>query len=437
MLTEDPLDSNPASPLEVSDLHPTTPVAAAATDKVAVDTVSNTGESIKPGAYSPTATSMFLSTLLSLAVVVVLLITIRWVLPPLLESSRYSWYRGQLRAQHEAAGLELQHVSLDGLSRISELVSQRVTPSVVHINIKRSPAVDSLEQLLSEADPMLTDRLRQGQGSGVLVDQEGYIITNYHVLEDGEVIEVRMSDDARHIGRMIGFDRDRDIAVLKIDKTELPAMEWGNSDTCAVGSPVWAVGSPFGLTGSITFGIISSKHRVDLSDSRYQLSSGLSPDSSDLMQSDVAINPGNSGGPLVNGRGELVGINTAILGPTYRGVSFSIPSNLVRGVYDSIITKSKSTSGWLGVMLRDGSGAAEVQDFARPGPSPAREARLPLGDVILQFEGKNITGFRQLIEMIAGRKAGDTVTVDLQRAGRSIQLPIELGPRPVINSPTR
>ncbi len=431
MLNEDPLDSNPAVSPESAESHLTKVVAATPND-----TVANTLESIKPGAYSPTATSMFFSTLLSLAVVVVLLITIRWVLPPLLESSRYSWYRGQLRAQHEAAGLELQNVSLDGLSRISELVSQRVTPSVVHINIKRSPTADSLEELLSETDSPLTDRLKQGQGSGVLVDQAGYIITNYHVLEDGEVIEVRMSDDAQHTARMIGFDRDRDLAVLKIDKTDLPAMEWGNSDTCAVGSPVWAIGSPFGLTGSITFGILSSKHRVDLSDSRYQLSSGLAPDSSDLMQSDVAINPGNSGGPLVNGRGELVGINTAILGPTYRGVSFSIPSNLARVVYDSIITKSKTTSGWLGVMLRDGSSAAEVQDFARPGPSPAREAGLQRGDVILKFEGKNVTGFRQLIEMIAGRKAGDTVTVDLERAGRPIQLPIELGPRPVVNSST-
>jgi len=431
MLNEDPLDSSPAVPSESAESHPTKAIAAAPKD-----TVANSSESIKPGGNSPTATSMFFSTLLSLAVVVVLLITIRWVLPPLLESSRYSWYRGQLRAQHEAAGLELQNVSLDGLSRISELVSQRVTPSVVHININRSPAPDSLEELLSETDSPLTDRLKQGQGSGVLVDQAGYIITNYHVLEDGEVIEVRMSDDARHTARMIGFDRDRDLAVLKIDKTDLPAMEWGNSDTCAVGSPVWAIGSPFGLTGSITFGILSSKHRVDLSDSRYQLSSGLSPDSSDLMQSDVAINPGNSGGPLVNGRGELVGINTAILGPTYRGVSFSIPSNLARVVYDSIITKSKTTSGWLGVMLRDGSSAAEVQGFARPGPSPAREAGLQIGDVILKFEGKNVAGFRQLIEMIAGRKAGDTVTVDLERAGRPIQLPIELGPRPVINSPS-
>jgi S1-C subfamily serine protease len=428
MLTEEPLDSNRDVPIEVSESTEST------THAVPTPNFPNTAETIKPGVYSPTATGMFLSTLLSLSVVVVLLITIRWVLPPLLESSRYSWYRGQLRAQHEAAGLELQHVSLDGLSRISELVSQRVTPSVVHINIKNTPAAESLEELLSEADPALTDRLKQGQGSGVLVDQEGYIITNYHVLEDGEVIEVRMSDDARHTARMIGFDPDRDIAVLKIDKTDLPAIDWGNSDTCAVGSPVWAVGSPFGLTGSITFGILSSKHRVDLSDSRYQLSSGLSPDSSDLMQSDVAINPGNSGGPLVNGRGELVGINTAILGPTYRGVSFSIPSNLARVVYDSILTKSKTTSGWLGVMLRDGSGAAVVQDFARPGPSPAREAGLQIGDVILKFEGKKITGFRQLIETITGRKAGEIITVDLERAGRLVQLEVELGPRPVINS---
>jgi len=402
------------------------------------DTLANNSESIKTVQLgTPTATSVFFSTLLSLAVVIILLITIRWVLPPLLESSRYSWYRGQLRAQHEAAGLELQNVSLDGLARISELVSERVTPSVVHINIKRTPGLGSLEQILSDADPAITDQISQGQGSGVIVDSEGYIITNYHVLEDGEVIEVRMSDDARHTARMVGFDRERDLAVLKIEQTELPPMDWGNSDNVAVGSPVWAIGSPFGLAGSITFGILSSKHRVDLSGSMYQLSSGLSPYNSDLMQSDVAINPGNSGGPLVNGRGELIGINTAILGPTYRGVSFSIPSNLVRSVYDSIISKSKTTNGWLGVQLDQSSGAVKIEAFARPGPSPAREAGLQIGDVILKFDGKIVSGYRHLIEMISSMRAGHTVTVNLERDGRPIQLAVELGHRPIINSQSR
>jgi len=398
------------------------------------DTVANIPVSNKPvGESSSTATSMFVSTLLSLAVVVVLLLTIRWVLPPLLESSRYSWYRGQLRAQHEAAGLELQHVSLDGLSRISELVSKRVTPSVVHINIKRASAPDSLERILSEADPSITDQLSEGQGSGVIVDADGYVITNYHVLDNGETIEVRMSDDERHTARLVGFDRERDLAVLKIEKTELPPMDWGNSDSTAIGSPVWAIGSPFGLSGTITFGILSSKHRIDLSGSRYRLSSSISPDYSDLMQSDVAINPGNSGGPLVNGRGELIGINTAILGPTYRGVSFSIPSNLVRVVYDSIMAKSKTTNGWLGVKLVQRSGPAKIEEFARPGPSPAREAGFQLGDVILEFDGKSVPGFEELITMIGERKAGESVPVNIQRDDRRLTINVELGPRPVVN----
>lgn len=393
--------------------------------------------------------SVLVSTLTSLSVVLVLLMAVRWVLPPVLEASRYSWYRGQLKAEHEAAGEELRNVSLDGLSRISELVSQRVTPSVVHIDVKHS--VDALvskgQKLglnLEDFDGLKSD----GQGSGVIVDSDGYILTNFHVLEDCEIIEVRFSDDSRSEARIVGFDRARDLAVLKVKKIDLPPVTWGDSDSTIVGAPVWAVGSPFGLHGSITFGILSSKHRVDLSDSRYQHSTTnrIQPRYSDLMQSDVAINPGNSGGPLVNGKGELVGINTAILGESYRGVSFSIPSNITKKIYDEIRLKAPLSGGWLGVQLDDvtkGSKHLKADDessaiegaivvgFANFGQSPARNAGVRRGDIVVGFNKQPIHHYKELIEFIGKAGGGSKVELEVLRGGSRESIDIELGTRHV------
>lgn len=402
----------------------------------------------------PSSQSMFLSTLTSLAVVVLLLLTVRWVLPPLLESSRYSWYRGQLRAEYESAGDQLKNISWDGLSRVSELVSQRVTPSVVHIRIKQNSLnrelnSEAVETGLLDEQHDLMDYVKTGVGSGVIVDSEGHIITNYHVVEEGDVIEVVLSDDSQRTAQVVGWDRARDLAILKIDPPELPSIQWGNSDGAAVGSPVWAVGSPFGLTGSITFGIVSSKHRINLSDSRYQATNRIDPQYSDLMQSDVAVNPGNSGGPLVNGQGQLIGINTAILGETYRGVSFSIPSNIVKVVYDEILSKAKNTSGWLGVLLRpvppglqtksdDGSTneGSLVAGFAKMGPSPGRDAGLQMGDIIKAVNDQRITSSAQLIDLIKKIPGGTTVRVELVRKGKNVSLNVPLGVRPVQNEPS-
>ena len=389
--------------------------------------------------------TVLVSTFTSLGIVMVLLLMVRWVLPPLLESSRYSWYRGQLRAEHEAAGEQLRNVSLDGLSRVSELVSQRVTPSVVHIDVKQSTEENALSNFKSD-----------GQGSGVIVDSEGYILTNNHVLEDALLIEIRFSDDSRREARIVGIDEARDLAVLKVDKIELPNIAWGNSDTMIVGAPVWAVGSPFGLHGSITFGIISSKHRGDLSESSYQYTNRIKSQYSDLIQSDVAVNPGNSGGPLVNGQGQLIGINTAILGEWYRGVSFSIPSNLVKQIYDEIRDKSKTPPGWLGVKLEtiaksiiDREEAADevdqqpaqgvrIVDFVGVEYSPARRGGMKIGDVIVSFNGQPIDDQRKLIAFIGKTAAGAKAKLEIMRDGSRKQIEIELGPRSVrLQVPTK
>jgi serine protease Do len=386
------------------------------------------------------------STFISLLLVTAALLVVRWLLPPLLEASRYAWYRGQLRAEHEAATHQLQQVSLDGLSRLSQLVSQRVTPSVVHIDIKQSSLNEEELEALRSVSPEASSRYRiHGQGSGVLVDAAGYVITNFHVLEGCESIEVRFSDGSREEATLVGIDRARDLAVLKVPPVALPAANWGDSDAVTVGAPVWAVGSPFGLAGSVTFGILSSKHRVDLAESQYEGSQRLQARYSDLMQSDVAVNPGNSGGPLVNGQGEIIGINTAIVGETFQGVSFSIPSRLVREIYEDILAAAAQARGWLGVRLDPVSGdqprptkgpqapaetsGAMVVDFVNFGHSPARAAGLRRGDTITGVDGNGIQDHRDLITRIAAVEPNTKVRLQVQRGSTSLEIDVMLGAR--------
>jgi serine protease Do len=407
------------------------------------------------GPHSASAISVIGSTITSLTLILALLVVVRWLLPPLLESSRYSWFRGQLRAEHEAAGEQLRNVSLDGLSRVSQLVSQRVNPSVVHLDVKQ--ALPWNHSLLRESEQDTSDlgglRLNS-QGSGILVDREGYVLTNFHVLDGCESVEIVFSDESHEEAVIVGVDRARDLAVLKVKPVDLPEIEWGDSNAAEVGSPVWALGSPFGLHGSVTFGILSSKHRVDLGESFSEKSGFFKAQYSDLMQSDVALNPGNSGGPLVNGKGQLIGVNTAILGDTFQGVSFSIPSNLAKQLYQQIREKAKSPRGWLGVILGtvksqatvkgtpenkddpsvDDTGStpatgALVVDFAKFGRSPARDAGVVRGDVVVELNGRAIVDHKQLIETIQTTKPESQVELTVLRKGKRSKLTVTLGAR--------
>ncbi len=417
----------------------------------------NSSPPILPAHHSASAISVISSTLTSLTLIFALLIMVRWLLPPLLESSRYSWFRGQLKAEHEAAGDQLRNVSLDGLSRVSQLVSQRVTPSVVHLDVKQGR---SLRQLQS-SESMTTDSDSLGglqlnsQGSGFLVDREGFILTNFHVLEGCDSVEVVFSDESHEEADIVGIDRARDLAVLKVSPIKLPEIEWGDSDSVEVGSPVWALGSPFGLHGSVTFGILSCKHRVELGDSFSGKTGYFKARYSDLMQSDVALNPGNSGGPLVNGKGQLIGVNTAILGETFQGVSFSIPSNLAKQLYLQIREKAKSARGWLGVVLGkvpavnetsvselgdeekadrqsnisvDMPGALVV-DFAHFGRSPARNAGIVRGDVIIELNRQPVQDYKQLIATVQRLQPETQVELTVLRKGKPSTLVVTLGAR--------
>lgn len=409
----------------------------------------------------PTAASLLLSTFLSLTVVLVLLVALRYMLPSMLEFSRYAWHRGQLRAEYEMAGQQLQSISLEGLSSISQTVAKRVGPSVVHI-------------MMSEQTDEGPRRSKVGQGSGIVVDERGFILTNYHVLDEGSEINVILADERTCKAELVGFDKMTDLAVLKINADEILPISWGDSDCIEVGSPVWAVGSPFGLTGSVTFGILSSKHRLDLTGTSYEdairnpLSRGdrnrASPQYSDLMQSDVAVNPGNSGGPLINSRGEMIGINTAIIGESYRGVSFSIPSNVAKIVFKQILESGRMRRGYVGVELvkaterkplspsqisRSAPEESDPNAFGEDPPAgqiqapvrgalvrrvvenmPAAAAGLKVGDLIQEINGVAVKGVADLIFEIGKTPVGDQVELMVARDEDHLKILVTVAERP-------
>ena len=417
----------------------------------------------------PTAASLLLSTFLSLIVVLVLLVALRTMLPSMLEFSRYAWHRGELRAEYEMAGQQLERVSWEGLNHVSQTVAKRISPSVVHItmSMEREDTDPSLEEMVRSAPR----RSKVGQGSGIIVDNRGYILTNFHVLDDGSQINVILADERTCVAELIGFDKLTDLAVLKINASDLFPICWGDSDKLEIGSPVWAVGSPFGLTGSVTFGILSSKHRLDLSGTSYEdpirnpLARGgkpkASPRYSDLMQSDVAVNPGNSGGPLVNGVGEMIGVNTAIIGESYRGVSFSIPSNIAKSVFTQILETGKMRRGWMGIILEKASDkrGAKPSKLSYPvdwlsesdDESTSDEAKLPIrgavvrsimenspaslsgirvGDTIKEMNDLHIKGVEDLIFAIGKSPVGSKVVFKIDRNGETMQIETIVGERP-------
>ncbi len=379
------------------------------------------------------------STLLSLVVVLVLLVAVRLIVPSLVESVRYGWYRGQLRAEYEMSGERLKNISLDSLADVSQLVSQRAGPSVVHINLLQDP--DSQTEMQKLLMPQVSKHFVEGQGSGFVVDKLGYILTNHHVVEGVGRIDVTTSDGRRLEAEVVGIDPPTDLALLKVDATDLMPINWGDSEQIVVGSPVWAVGSPFGLQQTVTFGIISGKHRVDLRGTRYETSVKAGTAYGDLMQSDVALNPGNSGGPLVNSMGDVIGVNAAILGETYRGISFSIPSKVAKRVAQQLVTAGEVARGWLGVSMKEledeqrfnSEGRAQagvaVIGFPRSGDSPARDAGIEIGDIILSFNGKPVMSQSELMRFIGEADAGAVLPIEVRRGDDAISLQVTLGKR--------
>jgi serine protease Do len=276
-------------------------------------------------------------------------------------------------------------------------------------------------------------RRQYGQGSGVIVSPDGYIITNNHVVADAVDVEVILADRRQYKGKVVATDPKTDVAVVKIHASNLPSAVWGDSSHLAVGDFVLAIGNPLGLSRTVTFGIVSAVGRADVGVADFE----------DFIQTDAPINPGNSGGALVNIHGELVGINTAIASPTGGsvGVGFAIPSNMARAAMQSLIKTGRVVRGFLGASTQDVSPrlgkvlrlpdvkGAIVTDVQSKGS--AERAGLKRGDVVVRFDGRDVMDSGQLRNLIAQSPIGSKHRLDLIREGKPYQgeLVIQEAPR--------
>jgi serine protease Do len=339
---------------------------------------------------------------------------------------------------------------LTQLNKAYEKIAQAVLPSVVNI---RTTQVIHARQSPFFSNPMWRQFFgnlqgpavpqRQSEhalGTGVIVSPEGYIVTNDHVVFWGKAkdIQVMLSDRRSFKARIVGSDKSSDVAVLKIDASNLPVASWGNSNELHVGDIVMAFGNPFGLSFTLTRGAVSALGR-----------SGLERDNFDnYIQTDAAINPGNSGGPLVNIKGHVVGINTAILsgntGPggegSFLGIGFAIPSNTVRHVMEDLIKTGKVERGYLGAYVQSlspglakefnvpNASGALVQNVESGGP--AAKAGIKNGDVIRKFNEQAVADAGTLISLVTETNPGTTVTLDVIRNGKPLSVKVTLGERP-------
>ncbi len=276
------------------------------------------------------------------------------------------------------------------------------------------------------------ERKQSGLGSGVIVDKDGYIITNNHVVRNATEIKVKLSDKREFKGKIIGSDPKTDIAVIKIDAKDLPVIKIGDSEKLKVGETVIAIGNLYGLNQTVTYGIVSATGRANVGIADYE----------DFIQTDAAINPGNSGGALVNVRGELVGINTAIFSTSggYQGIGFAIPSNMVKVVMDSLIKKGKVVRGWLGVSIQpmtpelakqfkisDEKGALVGDVFE---DSPAEKAGIKTGDVIVEYNGKKVDEPSGLRNMVAGTSPNEKALLKIIRDGKQVEVSVVIVEQP-------
>lgn len=337
---------------------------------------------------------------------------------------------------HAAAYSEerISKEAIDILSKMNEAMAEvtaAVKPAVVNISTTRTVKTRGLANPLFN-DPFFRqffghafDEPRQYKqaslGSGVIVDKSGYILTNNHVVKDADEIKIKLADGREFKGKVIGTDPKTDIAVIKINSDHLPVVKIGDSDKLRVGERVFAVGNPFGLSQTVTSGIVSATGRANVGIADYE----------DFIQTDAPINPGNSGGALINVRGELVGINTAIFSTSggYQGIGFAIPSNMAKVVMKGLVTNGRIIRGWLGVSIQavtpelakqfgvKGENGVIVTEVAEK--SPASKIGIRRGDVITGYDGKEVKDPSNLRIMVADTTPNRDVPIQLVRNGKT------------------
>lgn len=308
------------------------------------------------------------------------------------------------------------------------------SPAVVSINTSKAPANNP-----HSVDPwfrfffgdQLNNQPQTGLGSGVIVSPAGYILTNNHVVEEADEIQVSLNDGRQTVAKVIGTDPETDLAVLKVELTDLPVITLGNSDALEIGDPLLAIGNPFGVGQTVTSGIVSALGRTQLGINTFE----------NFIQTDAAINPGNSGGALVDVQGHLMGINTAIYSRSggSMGIGFAIPTSTARSVMEAIVKDGKVTRGWIGVEPQDltpelaesfGVGTRSgviITGVLQNGP--AAQAGIRPGDVITAVKGQEVRNVPQLLAAVAALPPGEKARLDVLRRDATMQIDVTPGRR--------
>jgi serine protease Do len=326
-------------------------------------------------------------------------------------------------------------------------VAQHVRPAVVHLGtIQRAKARRGPNLPQGNDDPFFRDFFNQffgsegpdsrsefrrpGLGSGVIIDKRGLVLTNFHVVKGADEILIRLSDKREYRGQILGTDPKTDLALVKFQPDhDLTVASLGNSDALQVGEWAIAIGNPFGLDQTVTVGVISATGRSDVGIATYE----------NFIQTDASINPGNSGGPLVNLKGEVIGVNTAIVAAG-QGIGFAIPINMVKRVVDQLVDKGKVVRGWLGVALQplspdlaqslglEGTNGAVVGSTIAG--SPAAQAGLEQGDVIVAFDKTPVEDYRHVQRLVAETRVGKSVTLQIVRKKQKMDLTVMVAETP-------
>ncbi len=361
-----------------------------------------------------------------------------WVESPFVPSAPVS-----LAETPKAPARDTELADVDALSRAFASVAEALKPAVVNVFTEQKagetphpPTGGPFDEFFERFFRDQPDQRRRSLGSGVIVDQRGYVVTNNHVVENADDIEIQFSDERRFKAEVVGTDPATDLAVLKIktDGSEtFHHVDFGDSDALVVGEWVLAMGNPFGFGHTVTAGIVSAKGRV-IGQGTYD----------DFVQTDAAINPGNSGGPLVNMKGQVVGINSNIISNSggSMGIGFAIPSNMTRKIYDQLVSSGAVTRGWLGVEIQrlspelarsfglEGKRGALIADVLGE-TSPAAKAGLKAGDIIVELNGVPVESNIHLVHLVADIHPGDTVHLKYYRDGKPAATKVTVAKRTV------
>jgi serine protease Do len=332
---------------------------------------------------------------------------------------------------------------VDALSRAFASVAETLKPAVVNVFTEQKagqafhpPTGGPFDEFFERFFREQPDQRRRSLGSGVIIDARGYVVTNNHVVENADEIEIQFSDERRFKAEVVGTDPPTDLAVLKIKadaNQSFPHVEFGDSDALVVGEWVLAMGNPFGFGHTVTAGIVSAKGRF-INQGAYD----------DFIQTDAAINPGNSGGPLVNMNSQVVGINSNIISNSggSMGIGFAIPANMARKIYDQLVSSGTVTRGWLGVQIQplspelarsfglEGKRGALIADILGQ-DSPAAKAGLKAGDIIVELNGVPVDSNTHLVHLVADIHPGDSVEMKYYRDGKLASTKVTVAKRTV------